>query len=132
MMNEPDDPFDVPTDPIALARLFVAGRTLKRGVTIQLVRDLLALVDAPKDMPPAIEVAPSAWRVRDVCEAPTGPKAIPVGIPDLQGYDARPPVEVVATASGAVFLGPEANRYFTRTDAIALAGAIARAAASSK
>lgn len=104
-LEEAVDGISEPTDPITLARQFVTGRTLKRGATIQLVRDLLALLDAQGES--------TAWAA---------------GIPNVAGYDAKPPIALHATAAGAVFLGRDANRYFTRTEAIALAGAIARAA----
>lgn len=121
MMSEPED---LPTDPVALARLFVVGRSLKRGDMIQMVRGLLALLDLPA---PSLDVPKPPDAFQMLCDA-RNDGAIPAGVPNVTGYDAKPPIAVQAGVSGSVFLGPEANRYFTRTEAIALAGAIARTA----
>jgi hypothetical protein len=111
------EPEAIPTDPVALARLFVRGHSIKRGETIQLVRDLLALLDAPGrlDMPAAIwkEETVVSDHLQVVAETP----------------EVRPPIEVRAGTAGSVYLGPDANRYFTQNEALALAGAISRAAA---
>ena len=100
-------------DTVALARLFVSGGSLKRADTIRLVRDLLALLDKPvfvRDSAPA-------WSV------------ILPEVPDQDEDDTRPsPIKVHIGLAGSVFLGPESNRYYTRSEAVALAGAIARAA----
>jgi len=120
-MTDPDaiDEVEI-TDPVALARLFVSGRSLKRGATIQLVRDLLALIESPTPIwrePP---------RPETTCVARID-NHIPLGVPNVGGYDLKSPIAVKRGLAGSVFLGPEANRYYTPAEAIALAGAIARA-----
>ena len=90
-------------DLLTLARAFVAGRSLKKGDTIQLVKDLLARAEG---------VAP-----------------VLLGIPAASGYDGRSPVVVTRGPSGSTFMGPSASRWYTRAETRALAGELARAAA---
>lgn len=88
---------------ILLARLFVAGRNVKRSELVDMVRELLTLIEQPVDMPPA----------RMIDE-----------LPPLK--ETRSPITVQTGPAGSVFLGPEANRYYTRSEAIALCGAISK------
>ncbi len=128
MVEETDTNQDELMEPLALARLFIAGRSVKRGVLIRMVRELLALIDNPTPLvlePSRYIETPPEDSFRITCGRPT----VPLGIPNVEGYDSRPPILVQPGISGSVFLGPEANRYFTRSEAIALAGAIARTAA---
>ncbi len=106
-------------DPVTLATEFVQGQNLKRSVLVEMVGDLLQLIDELQHVQPSAKV---------ICTSATTSDA-PCGVPMLEGYDAKPPIKVQNGAAGSVYLGPESNRYYTRSEAVALAGAIARAAA---
>jgi len=88
-------------DLITLAHEFIGGRNLKRSTLVEILQHLLDRVGGTKD--------------------------VPHGVPDVQGYDAKPPIAVTQGVAGSVYLGPESNRYYTPREAVALAGAIARA-----
>ena len=127
---------DDPADPIALARLFSAGRTLKWGATIQMVRDLLAELDAVKRELAVVSTpapAPPTPATTSAHAEPTGiagdaaPEQPPTTAYWSFAFQGKSPVIVQSGAAGAVFLPKDAARWYTRDEAIALAHEILRA-----
>jgi hypothetical protein len=116
-LASPRECYNRSMDPLEVARDFVIGKNFKKSILVDMVAALLNMVD--------LDTA-GACEPRDRTDTP-----IPVGIPNIGGYDARPPIKVGAGLAGAVYLGPEANRFYTRSEALALAGAIARTATTS-
>ncbi len=101
MLPEPETPSMTPR---ILAELFIAGRSVRRSELVEMVRELLAVIDS----------RPSPQRATHPAAAPT---------------NVKPPVKISRGAGGSIFLGPEANRFYTPSEAMALSAAIARAAA---
>lgn len=106
---------ELPTDPVAMARLYVTGRAMKRADSMYMVKGLLAALDArPVSVP---------------MPTPTTEPVVIVKAPPVEvKVVTKPPIKVHVTDTKSVFLGPEANRHYTKSEALALAEAIANAA----
>lgn len=94
---------------MGLAQEFVAGKILKRGEIVTMVKGLLgelaeALIPTPNIMSYSSAVLPP-------CRGP-GP------------ISPTSPVPVTLTKEGAVHIGKEAERVYTRMEALALAAKI--------
>lgn len=119
---------DITEDVEAIARAVIAGRSLKRGVNIQLVKDLLAMFE--NERVAKLELAellrrplvpmpsPSA-----VCNGglPQGVECTTVTLHAPRHAIAASPITVHVTDTGAMFLGREANRHYTPKEAMRLA-----------
>lgn len=93
-------------DPVVLARKFVTGLNIKRGDSIAMVKGLLALLD-------------TKGQVMDT--VPLGPIHDPGKLPACF-------VTVERTSTGAVFVGHDANKTYSRDEALALVEKILKAA----
>lgn len=105
---------DEQQDPVALARKFVTGLNIKRGESIAMVKGLLALLDG-REQWIAAAVAVSADTV------PLGPVHDPRKLPECF-------VTVERTSTGAVLVGHDANRTYSRDEALSLVEKILKAA----
>lgn len=129
-------------DTVELAKRFAAGLSLKRGETISMVKELLELLDAKEVQIIAPENIGSSFNefvkeelVGPVVEKETAPEVnngyqeVLYGL--VSQFEKRAPllrVTVEKTPEGAVYVGPDVNRVYSKDEAVALAGRLYRVA----
>lgn len=132
-------------DPVALARLFVLGRSIKKGETIAMVKALLALIDQPASKyvsSTCVEHETPAGS-QTITMTPAGQAAlsvVPVSKPIRPASAARTDenyakmlaanAELIVTNGNGVFIDPLLSRWLTPDEARHIAAEITKKAGS--